>query len=203
MAMPPLRLQHWLLFGIIALAFFAWGGWLMRGTGKPDALPGMVQWQQQVLAPMADGTLTLAQLNALQGGELWLKPRLDGPQLVFRSELDAGGLEWKVEAVLVLSEREHSSLMAATGLKPTDPEQPLSKNMLSEMGQHALSTLALRPLQAIGPEQVSATFGAPRLRLELQEGEGWVYPMQGLTAQIENDHLLLLHVVPRHSLIKP
>ncbi|MGY4534066.1 hypothetical protein ACVW0Y_003204 [Pseudomonas sp. TE3786] len=202
MSLPPLRMQHWLLFVVIAIAFFAWGGWLMRGPGKTEPLPGIAQWQAQILAPMADGKLSLGQLNALEPGELWLKPRLDGPQLVFRSELAASGQRWKLEAVLVLNEREHSSLMVATGLKPTDPEQPLSPTMLSEMGQHALATLALRPEQPVTSEQVIASFGAPRLRLELNSGEGWVYPMQGLTAHVENEHLLLLHVVPRTSLEK-
>lgn len=200
MSLPPLRMQHWLLFVVIAVAFFAWGGWLMRGTGKPEALAGMDHWQQQILLPMADGKLSLGQLNEIAAGELWLKPRLDGPQLVFRSELAASGLRWTVEAVLVLNEREHTSLMAATGLKPTDPEQPLSTAMLAEMGQHALATLALRPQQPVTSEQVTASFGPPRLRLQLTEGEGWVYPMQGLTAHIENDHLLLLHVVPKSTL---
>ncbi|PTQ72912.1 hypothetical protein [Pseudomonas sp. GV071] len=202
MSLPPLRMQHWLLFVVIAIAFFAWGGWLMRGPDKAEPLPGMAQWQQQILAPMADGKLSLAQLNALKAGELWLKPRLDGPQLVFRSELAAGGQRWKLEAVLVLNEREHTSLMAATGLKPTDPEQPLSAAMLSEMGQHSLVTLALRPEQPVSSEQVIASFGAPRLRLELDSGEGWVYPLQGLTAHVENEHLLLLHLVPRSTLEK-
>ncbi len=202
MSLPPLRMQHWLLFVVIAIAFFAWGGWLMRGPGQPEVLPGMAQWKQQILLPMADGKLTLGQLNALDAGELWLKPRLDGPQLVFRSELEASGQHWKLEAVLVLNEREHTSLMAATGLKPTDPEQPLSAAMLSEMGSHALSTLALRPQQPVASEEVTASFGPPRLRLQLNSGEGWVYPLQGLTAQIEDDHLLLLHVVPKSALTK-
>lgn len=200
MPMPPLRMQHWLLFVVIAIAFFAWGGWLMRGTEKAEALPGMAQWQREILTPMADGALSLGRLNAITAGELWLKPRLDGPQLVFRSELEASGQRWQLEAVLVLDQREHASLMTATGLKPTDPEQPLSAAMLAEMGGRALSTLSLRPQQPIAAAQVSASFGSPRLRLQLKEGEGWVYPIQGLTAQLENDHLVLLHVVPKSAL---
>lgn len=202
MALPRLRMQHWLLFVVIAAAFFAWGGWLMRGPGKVEPLAGMEQWKQQILMPMADGKLSLDGLNKVSAGELWLKPRLDGPQLVFRTDLTASGQLWKLEAVLILSEKEHSSLMAASGLKPTDPEQPLSAAMVSEMGAHALATLALRPQQAITSEQVIATFGAPRLRLELERGEGWVYPMQGLTAHVEDGQLLLLHVVPRSTLEK-
>lgn len=202
MSLPPLRMQHWLLFVVIAIAFFAWGGWLMRSVDKVEPLPGMTQWQQQILEPMAEGKLSLTKLNELSGGELWLKPRLDGPQLVFRSELDAAGEKWSLEAVLVLNEREHTSLMAATGLKPTDPEQPLSAGMLTEMGEHGLATLALRPIQPITTEQVIATFGAPRLRLQLPNGEGWVYPAQGLTAHVEDERLLLIHVVPRSTLEK-
>lgn len=200
MSKPPLRMQHWLLFVVIAIAFFAWGGWLMRSTGKPEALAGMAQWQQQLLTPMAEGKLPLSKLNELSAGELWLQPRLDGPRLVFRSELAEAGQRWKLEAVLVLTEREHSSLMTATGLKSTDPEQPLSATILAEMGQHQLATLALRPEQPVSDQQVIASFGAPRLRLELENGEGWVYPLQGLTAHVQDEHLLLLHVVPRSTL---
>jgi len=130
MALPRLRLQHWLLFVVIAAAFFAWGGWLMRSVGTVEPLAGMEQWKQQILAPMADGKLTLRDLNTRSAGELWLKPRLDGPQLVFRTDLSASGQTWQLEAVLVLNEKEHSSLMAASGLKPTDPEQPLTDAQL-------------------------------------------------------------------------
>ena len=200
MSLPPLRMQHWLLFVVIAIAFFAWGGWLMRSSGKVEPLPGMTQWQQQILLPMAEGKLPLDKLNAISAGELWLQPRLDGPRLVFRSELVGAGLHWKLEAVLVLTEREHKSLMAATGLKPSDPEQPLSAAMLAEMGHHDLSALALRPEQPVSDQQVIASFGAPRLRLELDSGQGWVYPQQGLTAHVQEEHLLLLHVVPRSTL---
>ena len=200
MTLPPLRMQHWLLFVVIAIAFFAWGGWLMRGPVQVEPLPGFAHWQKQILTPMAEGTLSLAELSAVNAGELWIQPRLDGPRLLFRSELNGSGLGWKLEALLVLSEREHSSLLAATGLKPTDPEQPLSAQMLTELGQHGLATVSLRPEQPVTGEQVIATLGSPRLRLELDNGEGWVYPLQGLTAHVEDDRLLMLHVVPRSSL---
>lgn len=202
MSLPPLRMQHWLLFVVVAVAFFAWGGWLMRSTGKVEPLPGMAQWQQQLLTPMADGALPLSKLNDISAGELWLQPRADGPRLVFRSELAEAGQRWKLEAVLVLSEREHNSLMKASGLKATDPEQPLSAAMLAELGLHQLATLALRPEQPVSDQQVVASFGAPRLRLQLESGEGWVYPLQGLTAHVQDEHLLLLHVVPRSTLAR-
>lgn len=200
MSMPPLRMQHWLLFGAIAIAFFAWGGWLMRSTSAPEPLPGVARWQKEILLPMAEGALTLGELNAVSSGELWLKPRLDGPQLLFRSQLGDTGEQWKLEAALVLTEQEHASLMTATGLKPNDPEQPLSSQLLTELRGHRLSVLTLRPQQPVAENQVAATFGAPRLRLQLNSGEGWVYPVQGLTAHVEDGTLLLLHVVPRSSL---
>lgn len=200
MSMPPLRMQHWLLFVVIAVAFFAWGGWLMYGRSVPESLPGMARWQKEIVSPMAEGTLTLGRLNAVNTGELWLKPRLDGPQLLFRSRLGSMGEQWKLEAVLVLTEQEHTSLMKATGLKPTDPEQPLSSHMLGELSGHGLSALMLRPEQPVAQDQIVATFGPPRLRLQLNSGEGWVYPAQGLTVHVENGALLLLHVVPRSSL---
>ena len=38
MSKPPLRLQHWLLFALLAGLFFAWGAWLMRGPQAPAPL---------------------------------------------------------------------------------------------------------------------------------------------------------------------
>ncbi|RJG12490.1 hypothetical protein D3879_04150 [Pseudomonas cavernicola] len=200
MSMPPLRLQHWLLFALVALLFFAWGGWLMRAPDKVAPLPGLAEWQSQVLTPLAENQLTLSRLSAVAEGELWLQPRLDGPRLLYRAELAASGEVWQLEAELALSDSERVSLMAATGLEPKDAEQPLSQQLLAQLGSHALATLTLTPLQPVSGERVAASLGQPRLRLELAEGEAWVYPLQGLTAHLQDDQLQLLRVVPRRAL---
>ncbi|WP_137819290.1 hypothetical protein [Pseudomonas sp. 2FG] len=200
MSMPPLRLQHWLLFALVALLFFAWGGWLMRAPDKVAPLPGLAEWRSQLLTPLAEDRLTLSGLSAAAEGELWLQPRVDGPRLLYRAELAAAGDAWRLEAELALTDSERSSLMAATGLGPKDAEQPLGQQLLAQLGQHGLVTLTLTPLQPVSGERVAASLGPPRLRLELTEGEAWVYPLQGLTAHVQDDQLQLLRVVPRRAL---
>ncbi|WP_137885946.1 hypothetical protein [Pseudomonas sp. 2FE] len=200
MSMPPLRLQHWLLFALVALLFFAWGGWLMRAPDKVAPLAGLAEWQSQLLTPLAEDRLTLTRLSAAAAGELWLQPRVDGPRLLYRAQLAAAGEAWRLEAELALTDSERASLMAATRLGLKDAEQPLGQQLLAQLGQHALTTLTLTPLQPVSGERVAASLGQPRLRLELAEGEAWVYPQQGLTAHVQGDQLQLLRVVPRRVL---
>ncbi|EKA51775.1 hypothetical protein PABE177_0401, partial [Pseudomonas aeruginosa ATCC 700888] len=48
-----------------------------------------------------------------------------------------------------------------------------------------------------------ASLGQPRLRLQLAQGEAWVYPQLGLTAHLPDDDLRLMLAVPRQALEKP
>ena len=75
MKMPPLRLQHWLIFAIVALLFFAWGVWLMRAMAPDEPWPWFEELQSEVLEPLADDRLSLGQLHARLDGELRLQPR--------------------------------------------------------------------------------------------------------------------------------
>lgn len=62
-----------------------------------------------------------------------------------------------------------------------------------------------------GPWQVEGELGLsaeeqlsqPRLRLQLAQGEAWVYPQLGLTAHLPDDDLRLMLAVPRQALEKP
>ena len=56
--------------------------------------------------------------------------------------------------------------------------------------------------QAVAAADLSASLGEPRLRLQLQEGEAWVYPQLGLTAHLRGEQLQLLRAVPRRLLIR-
>lgn len=199
MSFPALRPLHWLLFALVALAFFAWGVWLMRAPARVEPLPWLVEWQAPLLTPLADDRLTLSGLRAAVAGELWLQPRAAGPRLLYRAEW-AG---WQLEAELALSEAERASLMTALDLGPQDAEQPLSRQLVEQLGRHAVAALNLKPLQSLPPERLLASLGQPRLRLELAEGEAWVYPQQGLTAHLLGDEVQLLRVVPRRALEQP
>lgn len=200
MKMPPLRLQHWLVFAVVALLFFSWGAWLMR---PPQPLPWLVAWQREVLAPLADDRLTLAGLSERVDGELWLRPRPDGARLLYRGEWQADGGPWALEAEVALSPPERDSLMAAAGLAVDAAEQPLGAPLLGQLAGHGVTELSLRPQQAIAAVRLTASFGQPRLRLELAEGQAWVYPQLGLTLHLNDDHLRLLQAVPRRALRQP
>ena len=203
MKMPPLRLQHWLIFAIVALLFFAWGVWLMRAMAPDEPWPWFEELQSEVLEPLADDRLSLGQLHARLDGELWLQPRPEGPRLLFRGAWPvADGEPWLLEAELALSQTEHDSLAAAFGVAGQGgDEQPLGVQMLAQLGQHKVLSLTLRPEQDAAPaERLASSIGQPRLRLELAEGQAWVYPALGLTAHLHDEQLRLLHAVPRQAL---
>lgn len=203
MKMPPLRPLHWLLFIAIAALFFAWGVWLMRASLPEPTQPlsWLDEWQAQVLAPLADDGLTVAQLNALAEGDIWLQPRLaGGPQLVYRGQWSTDGEPWTLEAEVALTQAERDSLVSATGIGANDAEQPLSERMLSQLAEHRIAGLTLLPSHEVSSGRLSGTLGEPRLRLEMAQGQAWVYPQWGLTVHIEDDRLLLLHAVPRRAL---
>lgn len=199
MNMPPLRAQHGLIFVAVALLFFAWGAWLMRPQPAAAPLPWLAEWQTAVLVPLADNRLSLAMLRTQVEGELWLQP----PRLLYRADWQASGEPWTLEAEVSLGEAERASLLAAAGLGVRDAEQPLSQQLLAELGTHAIVALSLKPQQAVAAERLVSSVGQPRLRLELGEGQAWVYPESGLTAHTEDEQLLLLHVLPRQALKQP
>lgn len=200
MKMPPLRLQHGLLFAVVALLFFAWGAWLVRPPQPAAPLPWLAEWQREVLAPLADDRLRLARLSERVDGELWLQPRPDGARLFYRGQWQAGGEPWALEAELGLSEAERDSLVAAAGRDAKASEQPLGGQLVAELGQHAVVGLSLRPNAELAAERLAASLGQPRLRLELADGQAWVYPELGLTLHLDDERLRLLHAVPRHQL---
>ena len=201
--MPPLRAQHWLVFAAVALLFFAWGAWLMRPPAPAEPLPWLSEWQTRVLTPLADDRLSLAKLRDEVAGELWLQQRLDGPRLLYRGEWLASGESWTLEAELALSEAERDSLVTAQGTNAQGGEQPLSEQLLVQMGSHSIASLVLKPQAEVAVERLVGNLGQPRLRLELDEGQAWVYPELGLTLHIQDEQLSVLHAVPRKALQQP
>lgn len=191
-----------LLFTVVALASCLLGyWWLVPREEKAEPMPWLAKWQAEVLQPLAEDSLTLGQLaDHLPKAELWLQPRLDGPRLLLR---DAQALEsgaWVLEAELALTAAQRDSLAAASGVKPNDAEQPQSAQIQEQLAGQRIEALSLQPQQATSAASLSASLGAPRLRLQLPEGEAWVYPQLGLTAHLKDDRLQLLRAVPRRLL---
>ena len=94
---PPLKAQHWLLFGLVAALFFAWGAWLMR-SGEVTPVADLPRWRDALLQPLAQERLALREVQALASGELWLQPRLDGARVLHRAELAGAEGGWALEA---------------------------------------------------------------------------------------------------------
>lgn len=200
MKLPPIRLQHWLIFAVVAALFFAWGAWLMSRQSAAQPVSWLAQWQTKVLTPLADDRLSLVHLNDALEGELWLQPNLDGARLLYRGELQDGDEKWSLEAEVGLDKSERESLLAAAGLKPTDKEQPLGSQLLVPLANRPIIALTLLPPEPLDVARLAASIGQPRLTLELAEGQAWVYPELGMTAHLQDDELYFLYAVPRHLL---
>ena len=200
MKLPPIRLQHWLIFAVVAAMFFAWGAWLMRPQPDAQPLPWLAEWQTKVLTPLADDRLSLVHLSDALEGELWLQPNLDGARLLYRGELPDGDEKWSLEADVGLDKAERESLLGAAGLKPTDKERPLSSQLLVPLANRPIIALTLLPPAPLDVARLAASIGQPRLTLELVEGQAWVYPELGMTAHLQDDELYFLYAVPRHLL---
>ncbi|MGG2398140.1 hypothetical protein ACJRW5_14495 [Pseudomonas sp. SH1-B] len=195
---PPLKAQHWLVFVVVAVLFFAWGAWLMRSTEiRPVA--NLQQWRDTLLQPLADDQLTLRDLLALAPGELWLQPRLDGARLYYRATLEGEEGEWSLQAELALSPAQRDSLVAAQGLKAGDTESALDESLARQIAGFAIASLSLQAPDALASERLAASLGQPRLTLELAEGQARVYPQWGLTVHLHDDDVALLHAVPKRA----
>ncbi|QNH01872.1 hypothetical protein [Pseudomonas sediminis] len=194
----PLKVQHWLIFALVAVLFFAWGAWLMRGT-EVEPVANLQQWRDALLQPLAEDELTLRDVQASAPGELWLEPRLDGARLVYRALLEGEEGEWSLEAELRLSREQRDSLMTAQGLKAGDSEQVLGQSLVDQMAGFSIASLNLNAPQALASERLAASLGQPRLTLELADGQAWVYPQWGLTVHLRGDEVALLHAVPRQA----
>ncbi|MDP3847089.1 MAG: hypothetical protein Q8R10_11785 [Pseudomonas sp.] len=200
MKLPPLRLQHGLLFALLALLFFGWGAWLMRPPAAVEPLPELAVWQAQLFPALANEQLALAELSGQTDGELWLQSQAAGPRLLYRGPLAGAEGGWTLMAELHLSGAERESLVAAAGFQPGNREQPLSRQLLEPLARLPVLELELTPITPVSAARLAATLGQPRLRLQIEGGEAWVYPALGLTARMQGDTLLSLRALPKRAM---
>jgi hypothetical protein len=204
MKLPSLRLQHGLLCALLAALFFAWGAWLMRAPAPAEPLPWLAAWQSKVLPVLARERLSLGELRAAEPsqaeGELWLQSQPGGARLLYRGAFGGTDDAWTLAAVLELAASERDSLVAAAGFQAGSGEQPLSRQLLEQLADLPLGELELTPASALAAERLMATLGQPRVRLQLEDGEAWIYPELGLTARLQDDTLLQLHAAPKRAM---
>ncbi|MBG6286562.1 hypothetical protein [Pseudomonas nitroreducens] len=198
--MPRLRPVHGMFFLVIALLAFGLGTWVARTSAPPKPPQWFNDWKEKVFEPLAEDHLSLSDLQGLQPGELWLTASQDGPQLHYRGRLVTDEGPWHVEAELALSEAEHASLAKATGMQPTSKDQPLSAELMSQLGNKPVSELALAPQEDLAVGRLAVSLGDPRLRLQVEGGEAWVYPEKGMTLLHRDGTLQWIRVVPRNTL---
>ena len=196
-----LRPAHYLWFALLAAGSFLLAYLALRPQPPAEPLAEFKHWQAPLLQPLAEGRLSLAQLVDAAPGELWLQPRLEGPRLLYRAELAENGRTWAVEAELSLTTEQRQSLQQATAAQVADGEVPLGAGLRDELGPQTIAQLLIKPVATpVVEATLLPTFGPPRLRLQLAEGDALVYPEQGLTAHLLDGQVQLLHWVPRAAL---
>ncbi len=79
-------------------------------------------------------------------------------------------------------------------------EQPLSGQLLDQLGRQPVLALELTPSVAVPAARLAATLGQPPLRLHIEGGETWVYPALGLMARVQDETVLLLRAQPKSAL---
>lgn len=199
--LASLRPAHYLWFALLAAGSFLLVYLALRPQPPAAPLAELKNWQAPLLQPLAEGRLTLAELTGAAPGELWLQPRLDGPRLLYRAELAENGRSWGVEAELSLTTEQRQSLQRATAAQVADGEVPLGAGLRDELGTQQIAQLLIKPgTVPVAESALLPTFGPPRLRLQLAEGEALVYPEQGLTVHLLEGQVRLLHWVPRAAL---
>lgn len=196
-----LRPAHYLWFALLAAGSFLLAYLALRPQPPAEPLAEFKHWQAPLLQPLAEGRLNLAQLVDAAPGELWLQPRLEGPRLLYRAELAENGRTWAVEAELSLTAEQRQSLQQATAAQVADGEVPLGAGLRDELGPQTIAQLLIKPVATpVVEATLLPTFGPPRLRLQLAEGDALVYPEQGLTVHLLDGQVQLLHWVPRAAL---
>ena len=196
-----LRPAHYLWFALLAAGSFLLAYLALRPQPPAEPLAEFKHWQAPLLQPLAEGRLNLAQLVDAAPGELWLQPRLEGPRLLYRAELAENGRTWAVEAELSLTTEQRQSLQQATAAQVADGEVPLGAGLRDELGPQTIAQLLIKPVATpVVEATLLPTFGPPRLRLQLAEGDALVYPEQGLTVHLLDGQVQLLHWVPRAAL---
>ncbi len=182
-----MRVRIATILSAVVLSFFALGYW-MGGEDTAEPLAWQERFNDTLWVPLKERRLELGTLERTLGeGWLWLISADGQPLLVSRYGLQSDGQAWRVQAVVELNAEQLDSLVQAQAWQPGQHDQPLSPAVGEALAAQAISRLSLIPAEAVDVEQIQATFGNPDMRLEVAEGEAWVYPKAGVVIAVTGE----------------
>lgn len=195
-SIPSVRGARLPLFTVSAVFFIALF-WFFRPAEQAEPVP---EWQwltQQWLTPVAQQKLTAGQLREA-GGALWLEAQSGQLRLVYRVEFEHEQSQWRAQAQIAVPADQLQALQAeqAWGLG----EHSLSIEQSRAFAEQLVEQLWLASEPRWSAAQWLASAGQPRLKLQMDNGQAWVYPPEGLTAHIEQDQVTLLHQVSAQAM---
>lgn len=198
MALPRIngvRLPLFTLGAVVIAATY----WFMRPTPPvlPEPTPEWRWLEQKLLEPVARERLTVAELQRFSGA-LWLRVRLGEASLLYRTEFEHDALQWRLQAEVTAQAEELQELQRE--LQLDTGERQLQAEQVLRFTERPLQSLMLTSTPAFSAEAWQAGAGEPRLRLEMPEGQAWVYPPRGLTAHIQDGQVTLIQQVPARAM---
>lgn len=173
--------------------------WFFRPTPEPLPEPS-AEWrwlERELLEPVAGERLTLGDLQSHAGG-VWLQSRPGELRLLYRAEFERDAVTWRLQAGLAAShealQQVQQELELGTG------ERQLQVEQVARVVDQPVDSLWLTRTPALSSDAWQASAGEPRLRLEMPEGQAWVYPPRGLSAHVEDGQVTLIHQVPARAM---
>jgi hypothetical protein len=173
--------------------------WWLRPMPEtlPEPGPEWIWLEQALLRPVAEERLTPADLQQY-GGSLWLQARPGELRLLYRAEFEREAASWRLQAGVPAAAEELQQVREELGLE--NGERQLQVEQVARFTEHRLDNLLLTRTPALTDEAWLADAGEPRLRLEMPEGQAWVYPPRGLSAHVEEGQVRLIQQVPASAM---
>lgn len=184
---PRMKLPIGTLLAVALLVWLALSDW-----GEEQAEAGPLAWkqefQQSLLAPLREQTLTLSEVDRVLGtGQLWMISADGEPRLVSRHPLDSEGQRWRVQATMELDQQQTASLVQAQAWSAGMPDQPVSPQLGKALGHYPVARLSLIPEEALELQRITATFGTADWQMPVEGGEAWIYGREGVVVSVADE----------------
>lgn len=184
---PRMKLPIGTLLAVALLVWLALSDW-----GEEQAEAGPLAWkqefQQSLLAPLREQTLTLSEVDRVLGtGQLWMISADDQPGLVSRYSLQSDGQHWQVQAAIELDQPQTESLVRAQAWSAGMPDQAVSPAIGEALAHYPVARLSLVPEQPLELQRITATLGNADWQMPVEAGEAWIYGREGAVVSVSND----------------